>query len=217
VRNKLVLAVAAIALFFLASIAAVAIATRSTDGVSRVAPPAASDPAPVAPEPGPVQAPVALPVAEPVGGAERGPPVPVGWAEARALQLPGDAVARELAPPLAPCFERAAAPAQAPVLTLLVEGIPGGLRIVDAVPATAVAPGAEALVECAQEILRDRKVSAGSFAPGDRYQATYPLRDSRERTSPAAARPSASGPGSAPAAPYRRQRGKGTGGAAAPR
>jgi len=210
VRKTILLLVAGVGLFFAAAIAIVAVGTGTSEPGPRTPVPVErspeTPPAPLAPaasaaigEPSPADDPMA----------RSGPPIPVGWAEARVLQLPQDVVARELTPPLAPCLEGRPAPRRAPALTLLVEAIPGGLRVVDAIPAAAVDPSAAPIVECAQELLRDRKVSTGQLPPGERYRAAYALEGG---TGAATSRSAAPSGGAGPARTFRRQRGKGTGG-----
>jgi hypothetical protein len=90
-----------------------------------------------------------------------------------------------------------------------MEGVSGGLNVVDALPASED-PAAASLVSCAQDVLRGRKVSMGGVQIGDRYETTYaltPPRPSRDRADPLGGRGAASaGTGRV----FQRQRGKGT-------
>jgi len=165
----------------------------------------------VASPPPPPTIPAPLP-APPPGSLAPGPAIQVarpGWEQARQLQLPDAVVRRELSPPLAPCFERVRdGRGGAPVMRLLFEAIPGGLRVVDTEPVSRD-PGNEALVSCAEQVLRDRKVSMEGFAPGERLEASYALADPEQARGDR--RQDRGNNPSSPQRTFQRQRGKGPG------
>ena len=206
-RRFVMVAVAGIALVFAGALAVILFATAPRPPSQGELPPVEGRQQAAAPAGGPPPAaPTALPpLPAPAQTAPAAPAVPLGWEQARTLQIPEGVAARELSPPLAPCFAQVGRGGGGSVLRLSLEGIPGGLRVVDAQPVSRE-PGIEGLVSCAQDILRDRKISMGGFQTGERFEASYVLNDG------SSAKPaSGDAPGTTPARTFRRQRGRGPG------
>jgi len=203
VRRFVAVAVAAMLLLFGGALAVIFLATSPGPSAGGAPPPveapaeASAPPDVRGPPPSPASATTLAPAAPPPPGDD--------WSQARQLQLPHGTVARELLPPLDPCMAHPGeGSGRRATIQLRLEAVAGGLEVVDALPAGGD-PDMDRAVSCAQEILRGRKVSFPGLPAGERFQATFVLPESAPPP-PGSAPPRSAD--SAPARPFRRQRGK---------
>jgi len=145
-------------------------------------------------EPAPLPATRAAPSAAPPGGAAPSPPVQASRGQ-RSLQLPPGAAARDLTAALAPCHRGNPAGQGLPaVLTLELEAqAGGGLVVVDARVASR-GGASEGLLACARQLLLGRRVTLGSFPPGEHFVTWYDVVSPSPAVSPPPDPPSTSPP-----------------------
>jgi len=191
VKKSLFLALGGVVAFGVIAVLAVLLATREAAGLPDVAAGTRASVAPAGPAAPRQPRSAAWQEQVPVAGPPR-------------LQLPDRIVAQDVTAPIAACL-RANPTSQGGGghLMLELEAVEGGGLLIVGAPVESWGNASKALVECARHVLEGRTISVGSYTPGERFRASYPL----ESAAPEAAPPP---PSTLPS--RRQQRGAGGGG-----
>jgi len=132
----------------------------------------------------------------PPGNAAPSLPVQVSRAP-RSLQLPPRVAARDLTAALAPCHRgNPMGPGLPAILTLELEAQAGGGLVVVGARIASRGGASDGLVACARELLLGRRVTVGSFTPGEHFVASYDVVSPSPAASPPPDLPSTSLPAS---------------------
>jgi hypothetical protein len=101
------------------------------------------------------------------------------------IQLPPDAVARDLTAALPPCHEVDAMDASsAAIFTLELEARDSAGLVVVGARVASRGGASDGLVECVTKALVGRRLAVGSFSPGERFLARYEVKPPSPRVTP---------------------------------